>query len=190
MSPRAFSTTSLRPVSWACRRYGSIERTTEISERQPSPSPTWTGCRRHSTRSSQGWGESVGRSPANAMDVEAWSYPASVDTSGGERRLWILPHLERLVLDAVGGDVAERRVPAPRVVEALDELEDLEPRPIAALEGAPIDQLALDRREGRLGDRVVEGVAAATDRLDHARRPRASCRSRGSCTGCRDRNDG
>ena len=74
MSPRAFSTTSLRPVSWACRRYGSIERTTEISERQPSPSPTWTGCRRHSTRSSQGWGESVGRSPANAMDVEAWSY--------------------------------------------------------------------------------------------------------------------
>jgi len=73
-----------------------------------------------------------------------------------------------LLLEPLRGDVAERRVSASRVVEALDELEDLEPRLTAAPEGAPIDQLALERCEERLGDRVVEGVAAAADRLDDA----------------------
>ncbi len=57
---------------------------------------------------------------------------------------------------------------APRVVEALDEVEDFEPCLITALEGAPIDELALERREERLGDGIVEGVAAAADRLDDA----------------------
>lgn len=54
---------------------------------------------------------------------------------------------------------------APRVVEALDEVEDLEPCLVAALEGPAIDQLALEGGEERLGDSVVEGVAAATDRM-------------------------
>jgi hypothetical protein len=49
-----------------------------------------------------------------------------------------------LLLEPLRGDVAECRVSTPRVIEALDELEDLEPRLV--LEGAPIDQLALERR--------------------------------------------
>ena len=51
--------------------------------------------------------------------------------SGGERRL-------PFVLDR--GIVVERRVHAARVVEALDELEDREPRLDLRLEAPPVEQ--------------------------------------------------
>src|SRR2546427_10914823 len=100
-----------------------------------------------------------------------WSYPVSVDTrglDGNGRHVVVVDHylfVGVAVLEPFGREVAKRRVTTARVVKALDELEDLEPRLVAALEGPTVKELGLERREEALGDRVVEGVAAAADRL-------------------------
>src|SRR5262249_16007435 len=62
------------------------------------------------------------------------------------------------------GAVSERGVEAARVVPALDPLEHGPVEPGAGRPRAGVDQLALDRREERLRDRVVPALALASHR--------------------------
>src|SRR5690606_27066068 len=61
--------------------------------------------------------------------------------------------------EAHRAEVAERRVAPARVVEALDVVEDGGPGLGRIAEGMPIEQLALERGEEALGERVVVAVA-------------------------------
>ena len=58
-------------------------------------------------------------------------------------------------LELLGAEVSQRRVGPCPVVEALDVLEDLERRPLSALEGAGVHALRLDEPHERLHRRVV-----------------------------------
>jgi hypothetical protein len=58
-----------------------------------------------------------------------------------------------------GAEVAQARVPAAGVVEALDVPEQAHPGVFADREPLPAEQLFLEAREERLGDRVVPWVA-------------------------------
>src|SRR5207247_307217 len=61
-------------------------------------------------------------------------------------------------------EIAERRVTATQVVEALDEVEDGR-RQLPPRRPAPaVEELTLERREEALGHRVVEAVADAAHR--------------------------
>lgn len=60
-------------------------------------------------------------------------------------------------LELLGAEVSQRRVGPYPVVEALDVLEDLERRPLSALEGARVHALGLDDAHERLHRRVVPG---------------------------------
>src|SRR3990170_1656691 len=62
-------------------------------------------------------------------------------------------------LEYDGRQVVERRMAAPRVVPALDEVEDRKAGLGRRAEAVTVEQLALERREEALAERVVVGVA-------------------------------
>ena len=59
-------------------------------------------------------------------------------------------------------------MPPPRIVPALDEVEDGEARLGRCREPLPIEQLALEGREEALAERVVVGIAHGTHRGPNA----------------------
>ena len=73
-------------------------------------------------------------------------------------------------LELLGAEVSQRRVGPCPVVEALDVLEDLERRPLSALEGAGVHALRLDEPHERLHRRVVPRAREPVDGLMPASR--------------------
>jgi hypothetical protein len=105
--------------------------------------------------------EEVGRNQFDlaVAGVGLWSCPGLVDTSvlDGDGRPFVAVDLDRVHLGLLivsRGEVAEGGVAAPRVVEAFDEVEDLEPGLVAGLEGASVYELRLEGGEEALGERV------------------------------------
>ncbi len=68
---------------------------------------------------------------------------------------------------------------APRVVPALDEVENREAGLGRRAEPVPVEQLALERREEALAERVVVGVAHAPHRGPSAGLPTAATEGEG-----------
>src|SRR5262245_60296623 len=69
--------------------------------------------------------------------------------------------------------VAETRMTPMRVVPAFDELEHRDLRLGLVLEAPPLEQLAFQRREEALGDRVVVGIADRSHRGAYTHLPAA-----------------
>ena len=69
-------------------------------------------------------------------------------------------HLRRLLFVAIRRHVAQRRVPAPPVVESLNEVEDGSSRLVRIPELVTVQQLALDRREAEFAGVVPSEYAA------------------------------
>ena len=69
-------------------------------------------------------------------------------------------HLRRLLFVAIRRHVAQRRVPAPPVVESLNEVEDGSPRLVRIPELVTVQQLALDRREAEFAGVVPSEYTA------------------------------
>src|ERR1043165_9210856 len=65
----------------------------------------------------------------------------------------------RLTLELHVGKVAEGRVPAARVIEAFDEVDDRSARLVVSFERGAVDQLTLERGEEALAHGVVVAVA-------------------------------
>ncbi len=74
----------------------------------------------------------------------------------------------RLPLEVHGAEIAQRRVPACRVVEALDIIEHVRLRVIARSICLPADPFGLHRREETLHWRVVPDVARPAHRAGDA----------------------
>ena len=83
--------------------------------------------------------------------------------AGIEGPFYLLP------LELDGRQVAERRVAAARIVEALDELEDRHARLGLRPEPSPVQQLAFERGEETLRHCIVIGIANRSHRGAHAR---------------------
>src|SRR5579884_1131167 len=75
---------------------------------------------------------------------------------------------DTLPLEGGRREVAQGRVPAMGVVEALDVVEDGRSRLGACPEDVPLEQLTLQGGEPRFGDGVVKAIAATAERRHNA----------------------
>ncbi len=75
--------------------------------------------------------------------------------------------MSRFVVD--GRLIAERGMTAMRIVPALDEIEDRQPRLDLGLEAAALEQLAFQGGEKTFAHRVIETVAYRPHRWPHSR---------------------
>ena len=84
------------------------------------------------------------------VNQSEWSSPGFVDTLLG--RLISILELYRT-------DLIEKRMLSGRIVEALDEPEDLPRRFSPVSEVFMVNELSLQRREERLEDRIIPAIA-------------------------------